>query len=147
MDNATFNYQYICRLLNIGANHAIIEGAARTREIILYITDLVRYVYDTRKSIVSLDEEYKAVQSYIEIHNLRGMSKSITIEKHGEDFSNIFIRHLSMFGYIVDDIENQIQDKEDSTDVLYLIEFIENEIALKKLQDKSPVDTFKIKII
>jgi LytS/YehU family sensor histidine kinase len=147
VENNTFNYQYICRLLNIGANHAIIEDAAKTREIILNITDLVRYVYDTRKSIVSLDEEYKATKSYIEVNNQRGLAKNISLEKRGRDFLNISINRLSLLDYIVNDIENQTEDKEYSTDILYLIEFIENEIVLTKLQDKSPVDTFKIKII
>lgn len=132
MDNNIFNHQFLCKLLCISANHAIFEGAVKTREIILNISDLVRYTYDTRRSIVSLDEEYKAVKNYIDIHNLRGMKENVTIEKCGKNYLNVFIKHLTILPYIIEDIEKGAEDSEECLNIKYSIECGVKEIVIKK---------------
>ncbi len=144
MDGNNFNHQFLCRLLNIGANLAAIEGADRTYETIFSITELVRYIYDTRKNIVLLDEEYRAVENYVRVHNMKGTGKSIALGKPGDDCRGIYISHLSIFSHIICEIESQVEENEKDSEIMYLLQCKEDSIELRKLPDNVRLAVFKI---
>ena len=132
MENCTYNHQFLCKLLGIGANHAIIEGAFKTQEIIQNITELVRYMYDPRKGIILLEEEFKAVKNYIHIHTMRGMNSTITAEKSENGGTGRYIRHLSVLSPIIEDIEEKSNSYEEGMEVKYVLECRESEIVLTR---------------
>ena len=132
MDSYTFNHQFLCKLLGICANHAIIEEAYKTQETIQNITELVRYIYDPRKGTILLEEEFKATKNYIRIHNMRGMNKTISLEKHGDDSADKYICHLSILRHIIEDIEDRHSDSEENIEDKYIFDCHESEIELKK---------------
>jgi len=132
MDNPVFNYRFFCKLLCISANQAVFEEAYKTQEIINSISDLMRYTQDTRRTIVSLDEEYKAIRNYIDMQNLRGLTMHISMENSMDSSQDSYINHLSLFSCIVEDIEKALDLMEDGTEVAYYMESGAGGIILKK---------------
>ena len=135
MENGVFNHQFLCRLLNIGANHAIIEGAAGTREVILYISDLLRYIYDSRKTVITLKEELDAADKYINIQKLKGNGSIELMLPFENSYDEIYIEHLSLLKKIVEDIDQVIETSENIVNLVYVPDFTKDRVIIKRQMD------------
>lgn len=123
---------------------AIIEEAYKTQETILNISELVRYIYDSRKQVITLDEEFSAVLKYIEVQNLKaGRDITYTAENlvTGEQ---AYIRHLSVLGHLVQDIEKNLEEIEEGSSIKYVLEAEDEFIVLKKSADSKVLENISI---
>jgi Histidine kinase. len=96
MENKSpLNQQYICSILNVVSRYAILEDATRTLASLEAATEIIRYVLDSRKRIVTLKEEIDIIRKHLVF-----MAKEIIEDLVVEDSTGdevVYINHLSVY--------------------------------------------------
>lgn len=144
MENQLFNHQFICKLLSVCANHAILEGASKTQDIILMVSDLVRYIYDDRRDIVTLDDEIDTVKKFLLLQKfigLRNIEFSLGVEK---SYNYIYVKHLSILKRVVEDIELTFENTEETLSLRYVLEYLNSRVVINKFLNREKVESIVV---
>ena len=122
------------KLLNICASKALIEEAFDTRESLLCLSDIFRYIYDEKKIEVTLSSEIELLCMYLELLG-QGSGLDVGIKTEFDIKSNeVYIKHLDLFSKLVADIEHS-SIKSDRT--VYFIENNEKLDVAKNINGES----------
>jgi two-component system, LytTR family, sensor kinase len=97
---AQINPHFLFNTLNNVYSLAL-HKSDRTADVILKLSDLMRYtLYESNTAMVSLSEDIKFFENYVELERIRHSSKvTITYEVHG-DYENLSIAPLIVFPFI-----------------------------------------------
>ena len=131
MDKLDIDHRFTCKLLNICANRALMEDAHQTRETILCSSELIRYIFDSSKTVVPLDKEIETANLYINsfLTNETGSSAFSVKQSVNEA---VYIDHMALLSFVIADVEN-ITSISDSNDILYEVVLREDLCVLKKI--------------
>ena len=141
MKNDNINHLFICRLLNICANRAVIEDALETRETILCAAELVRYMYDSSKTVVPLNKEIEIVNIYIDSFLMDEIAMG-TCELKTSVSEAVYIDHMALLSFIIGDYDNNVM-LSGATGISYEVVLREDLYVVKRIE-KEVVLEFRI---
>jgi hypothetical protein len=131
MDKFEIDHRFTGKLLNICANRALIEDALDTRETILCAAELVRYIFDSNKSVVTLSKEIETANLYIDAF-LTSENSSRTFSVIQSVSEAVYIDHMSLLSFVISDIENVIS-LSGSKKIIYDVVLSDDLNVLKKI--------------
>jgi len=131
MDKLGIDHRFTCKLLNICANRALMEDALETRETILCASELVRYMFDSSKTVVPLGKEIEAVNLYINAF-LASENDGCTFALKQSVEEAVYIDHMALLSFVINDVENAISMPGDN-EIIYEVSFRDDLYVLKKI--------------
>jgi len=144
MPDSLFNHQFICKMLNHCANHAIIEGAENTKEIILYSSDLLRYIFDNRRTTVTLEDEIDNIETFITIQSLNGVNCIFRRGNIKDSSRCIFLPHLSVLRVFIEDIQHFYDHNDRNAEIVYEAEYSNDFPSIKRVVNGIENSIFKV---
>ncbi len=127
---AQINPHFLFNTLNAGAQLAMMEGANRTYEYVQTVADFFRYNVKKQDKPVSIREEVKLIDNYIEILNVR-FSGDIKYEKDiDESLLNVLMPSMILQPIVENCVNHGIREMEDKGTIRLRVFRQDNEVCI-----------------
>ena len=133
MDKNNIDHLFICKLLNICSNRALMEDALETRETILCAVELIRYIFDSSKTVVPLNKEIEAANIYINAF-LTSENDQSGFELINSVNGAVYIDHMALLSFIIGDLNNAVSIQ-GTKDISYEVLIREDLYILKRIKE------------
>ncbi|WP_105176715.1 sensor histidine kinase [Clostridium cagae] len=128
------NPHFLFNVLNSISSLSIVENAPKTQEVIYNLSNMLRYTLKKANKIVSLEEEFDYINSYLNLQKVRFSDRlkyEINIDKQ---FKNIRIPFMVIQTFVENSVVHGLETKEEGG---YIKIFVEdaNEYVIVHIED------------